>query len=114
MHGLERKQIDDWRSQLKKGMLELAVLALLKQEPSYGLELLEQLNELKLDIREGSIYPVLARLRNEKKVSAQWVDDGRGHAHKYYKLTPYGRQILEAMRKAWIEYTAALEQLIGE
>lgn len=114
MHDIVNKQINAWKSQLKKGTLELAVLALLKQQSRYGLELLEQLNGLNLDIRAGSIYPVLARLRNETKVSARWVDDGKGHAHKYYKLTPYGTQILAAMRSAWSEYTTALKHMIGE
>lgn len=114
MQDIMKKQITDWKSQLKKGTLELAVLALLKQQPRYGLELLELLNDLDLDIRGGSIYPVLARLRNEKKVTTEWVDEGKGHAHKYYKLTPHGMQILAGMRAAWAEYTTSLKRLIGE
>ncbi len=114
MQDIVRKQVADWRSQLKKGSLELAVLALLKQQSRYGLELLDALNELSLDVREGSIYPILARLRTEKKVTSQWVDDGKGHAHKYYKLTPLGVQTLAAMRVAWVEYHSAFTKLIGD
>jgi PadR family transcriptional regulator PadR len=114
MQDLIQKQVSDWRSQLKKGTLELAVLALLNQRSRYGLELLELLNGAGLDVREGSIYPVLARLRGEKKVTSQWVDDGKGHAHKYYMLTSFGTETLAAMRVAWAEYNTAFAQLIGD
>jgi PadR family transcriptional regulator PadR len=107
-------QVNAWKSQIKKGTLELAILALLASKRSYGLELLEQLNELDLEISEGSIYPVLSRLRNEKKVTANWVDEAAGHSHKFYSLTPYGRQILGKMIAAWGEYTKAINGAIGK
>jgi PadR family transcriptional regulator, regulatory protein PadR len=106
------EQVAAWRSQLRKGSLELAVLLALQKERRYGLELVEILNRANLGISEGSIYPLLARLKNEKKVTAQWIDSDVGHAHKYYELTPLGRSTLKAMIAAWHEHTAALEQLI--
>ena len=108
------QQVSGWKSQIKKGTLELAILALLAAKRSYGLELLEQLNDLDLEISEGSIYPVLARLRNEKKVTTEWVDGGVGHSHKYYSLTPYGRKILSRMLAAWSEYTQAINTVISK
>jgi len=107
-------QVSGWKSQIKKGTLELAILALLDAKRSYGLELLERLNQLDLEISDGSIYPVLSRLRNEKKVTTQWVDEGAGHSHKYYSLTPYGRQLLRRMVAAWSEYTGAINGVIGK
>jgi len=107
-------QVNAWKSQIKKGTLELAILALLDAKRSYGLELLEQLNHLDLEIGEGSIYPLLARLRNEKKVTAEWVDQGVGHSHKYYSLTPFGRQILKKMTTAWNEYAKAITEVISK
>ncbi|MGA3018871.1 MAG: PadR family transcriptional regulator [Bryobacteraceae bacterium] len=107
-------QVSAWKSQLKKGTLELAILALLDAKRCYGLELLERLNELDLEVGEGSIYPLLARLRNENKVTTQWVDSGVGHAHKYYSLTPYGHKILNKMLAAWSEYTNAITGVISK
>ena len=107
-------QVNAWKSQIKKGTLELAILALLDTRRFYGLELLQQLNALDLEIGEGSIYPVLARLRNEKKVTTEWVDESAGHSHKYYTLTPFGRQILRRMVTAWNEYTNAINGAISK
>ena len=114
MQDIVQTQVNSWKSQIKKGSLELAVLALLKVQRRYGLELFELLNRLELDISEGSIYPLLSRLRNEKKVTTEWVDEGVGHAHKYYMLTPHGEQTLAAMLTAWGEFTAAFDRLLGE
>ena len=107
-------EVTAWKSQIKKGTLELAILALLEAKRSYGLELLTQLNDLDMAVSEGSIYPLLARLRAEKKVTTQWVDESVGHAHKYYSLTPYGRKILSKMLIAWREYTKAIDGVISK
>lgn len=113
MQDIVKEEVTAWKSQLKKGTLELAVLTLLKVERRYGLELVELLNTLELEISEGSIYPLLSRLRNEKKVDTEWVDSGVGHAHKYYQLTPHGEKVLAGMHSGWREFTAAFNKLTG-
>ena len=105
-------QVATWKSQLKKGTLELVVLALIDSKASYGLELLARLNELNLEVHEGSIYPLLARLRSEEKVTTKWVEEAAGHAHKYYTLTPRGRQFLKKMASAWQEYAGAIDTVV--
>ena len=67
MQDIVISQVNDWKQQLKKGTLELAVLALLKAKRSYGLELLERLKEMEIEVSDGSIYPLLSRLRVEKR-----------------------------------------------
>jgi PadR family transcriptional regulator PadR len=109
-----QKEIDSWRSQLRKGSLELAVLLSLRKQPRYGMELVDLLNKAKLGMSEGSIYPLLSRLRAEKKVNAEWVDAGVGHSHKYYELTDSGRATLKAMLIAWREFGAAYDKLMEE
>ena len=113
MQDIVKGEVTAWKSQLKKGTLELAVLTLLKDERRYGLELVELLNTLELEISEGSIYPLLARLRTEKKVDTEWVDTGVGHAHKYYRLTPHGQKVLAGMLTGWREFTAAFNKITG-
>jgi PadR family transcriptional regulator PadR len=107
-------EIEAWRSQLRKGSLELAVLIALRKQPRYGLELVDLLNKVKLGISEGSIYPLLARLRAEKKVVAEWIDAGVGHSHKYYELTDVGRATLKAMWRSWREFGAAYDHLMED
>ena len=107
-------EVTAWRSQLRKGSLELAVLLALRKERRYGLELVEVLNACQLGMSEGSIYPLLSRLRAEKKVTTAWVDTGVGHAHKYYALTAHGRETLKAMLTAWRQFSQAFETLIDE
>ena len=107
-------QVAAWKSHLKKGTLELVVLALIDSKASYGLELLARLNELNLEVHEGSIYPLLARLRSEEKATTQWVDEAAGHAHKYYTLTPRGRQFLKKMASAWQEYAGAIDTVVKQ
>ncbi len=109
-----QKEIDSWRSQLRKGSLELAVLIALRKQARYGLELVDLLNKAKLGMSEGSIYPLLSRLRAEKKVKAEWIDAGVGHSHKYYELTAAGRATLKAMLVAWREFGAAYDTLLEE
>ena len=109
-----QREVNAWRSQLRKGTLELAVLLALRKQRCYGLQLVDLLNAANLGISEGSIYPVLSRLRAEKKVQSEWVDSGVGHAHKYYELTAHGRTVLEAMLIAWEEFSEAFDGLTGK
>ncbi len=114
MHDIADEEARTWRSQLRKGTLELAVLALLRHERRYGLQLVEELNALGFGVAEGSIYPLLARMRAEKKVETEWVDSGVGHARKYYRLTRRGDETRAAMLAAWADFRRAVERVTGE
>lgn len=109
-----KEHTDGWRSQLRKGSLELAVLLALRQAPRYGLALVEHLNGHGLGVSDGSIYPLLARLRGEEKVVAGWIDEGAGHAHKVYRLTRHGEAACQAMLEAWRDFAAALERVVDQ
>jgi PadR family transcriptional regulator, regulatory protein PadR len=108
-----RQEARSWRSQLRKGTLELAVLLLIRQEEQYGLRLVERLEALGLGVSEGSIYPLLSRLRAEQKVETRWVDRGSGHAHKLYAATRRGAAACDAMLEEWRDFSRALERVIG-
>lgn len=109
-----QKEVLAWRSQLRKGSLELAVLLALREQRRYGLELVDLLNRANLGMSEGSIYPLLSRLRAEKKVKTEWVDSGVGHAHKYYELTEKGRATVRAMVLAWRDFSGAFSRLVED
>ena len=108
-------ELDAWRTQLRKGAAELAVLACLDEKERYGVELLERIRDAGgLDLSEGSIYPLLARLMKERKITGRWVaDEGAPHPRKYYALTGDGRAFLAAMLDEWHRFDAAMWQIIG-
>jgi PadR family transcriptional regulator PadR len=91
--------LDKWRSQIRKGFLELCVLALIASEgEAYGLDLMERLSGLGIEVAEGTLYPLLLRMTREGSLGAQWETPDRGHPRKYYRLTLEGTGLLEAMR----------------
>ena len=95
----------------EEGSLELVVLLLLRKRRAYGLEIVDMLKPPpRWASARGSIYPLLARLRNEKKVKTQWVDGGVGHAHKVYELTDRGEKACDGMIEAWREMSRGMER----
>lgn len=104
---------DKWEVQLRKGCLELAILASLWGERLYGLELLRVLEkESALVITEGTVYPLLSRLRAEGLLDAEWVEAELGHPRKYYRLTEAGRRRALAMAQIWSRFSDKLDGLL--
>src|SRR5579864_7069103 len=86
-------QIDKWEVQLRKGCLELAILACLWPERLYGLEILRRLEtDAGLALSAGTVYPLLARLKAEDLLESEWVETDLVHPRKYYRLTKAGRR----------------------
>lgn len=109
-------ELTAWKSQLRKGAAELAVLATLDRQESYGLELLERIQGAGgLELSDGSIYPLLNRLQKEGKIRGRWVEDPDAtHPRKYYSLTDDGRLLLAEMLTEWAQFEAGMRQIIGE
>jgi len=104
---------DKWEVQLRKGCLELAILASLWKGRLYGLELLRALEkESDLVITEGTVYPLLSRLRNEGLLDSEWVEAELGHPRKYYRLTSAGRRKALMMARIWSKFSAKLDDLL--
>lgn len=105
--------LERWETQLRKGSVGLAVLACLWSGPAYGLEILKRLNEGGgLIVPEGTIYPLLNRLKAAGLLSSQWVEAEAGHPRKYYSLTERGRRQARAMSEAWRSFAAGLDELL--
>jgi PadR family transcriptional regulator, regulatory protein PadR len=103
----------NWEAQLRKGCLEMAILASLWQGRLYGLEILRSLSESsELEVAEGTLYPILARLKNEGLLQSEWVEAEAGHPRKYYWLTAAGRRRAREMAEIWSEFTAKLAALV--
>ena len=104
---------DGWEAQLRKGSLELAILASLWRQRLYGLEILRALEGGSgLGMLEGTLYLILNRLKAAGLVDSEWVDAGSGHPRKYYKLTVAGEARLKVMARTWTEFSAKVHKLV--
>lgn len=109
----EADPIARWEVQVRKGSLDLAILASLWSGRLYGLEILKRIeSDSSLLVPEGTVYPLLARLKDEGWVDAEWVEAEAGHPRKYYRLTPSGRRHLVKMAHAWSRFAASLDRLL--
>ena len=107
-----RFSIDNWLTQLRKGMLELCIVNLLAENEVYGYDLVKQLTELNgLSVSVGTVYPLLSRMRRAGLLSARLVESDSGPARKYYALTDEGRRYRRLMAAHWRELTKSLEEL---
>jgi PadR family transcriptional regulator, regulatory protein PadR len=103
----------NWEAQLRKGSLEMAILASLWQSRLYGLEILRALSEKsQLEVAEGTLYPILSRLKTEGLLQSEWVEAEAGHPRKYYWLTAPGRRRAREMAEAWQTFAASLGALV--
>jgi PadR family transcriptional regulator, regulatory protein PadR len=99
--------------QLKKGALELCVLALLSRGESYAYEIASTL-ATGVGMGEGTIYPLMRRMQNDGLVDTHLVESSSGPSRKYYRLTASGRAALEAQRREWRAFVDAVSQLLGD
>jgi PadR family transcriptional regulator PadR len=105
---------DKWEVQLRKGCLELAVLGCLWSGRKYGLEILRRLeDESELVVSEGTVYPLLSRLKADGLLQSEWVEAAGGHPRKYYRLTPNGRKRAKEMARLWSRFSASIGELLA-
>src|SRR3984885_13775556 len=100
---------DKWEVQLRKGCLELAILAALWDGRRYGLEILRRLeDDSDLVVSEGTVYPLLSRLKTLGLVRSEWVESDAGHPRKYYALTAAGKERALEMSKIWTRFASSM------
>jgi PadR family transcriptional regulator PadR len=109
----EPDPVDKWEVQLRKGCLELAILGSLWGGRQYGLEILRRLErDSELVLSEGTVYPLLARLKSDGLLDSEWVETESGHPRKYYRLTASGRRRAVQMARLWERFSASLGELL--
>lgn len=105
---------EKWQIQLRKGALELVILAALRGRPVYGLALLRHLQRFPTTaITEGTLYPLLDRLKRDGLLNANWVQEGESRPRKYYQLTARGGQKLDALVQVWRQSVADIDALLA-
>lgn len=92
--------LTNWKIQIRKGYLELCILLLIQRHTRlYGFDLLEKLREVDLDLKEGTVYPLLNRMTTDNLLKAVWeTEQIKGHPRKFYSLTTSGTKLLDAMK----------------
>lgn len=103
---------DNTNSQLKKGVLELCILSLIKEEEAYASDIIDKMKEAKLLVVEGTLYPLLTRLKNDGMLSYRWEESTQGPPRKYYKITPAGKKYHSDLNQQWQELISSVEQII--
>ena len=112
MASIAESREDRWEAQLRKGSLDLALLAVLWNERLYGLEILRRLQGASLELAEGTLYPILMRLKQDGLLESEWVAAEAGHPRKYYWLTRAGRQRAKNMAENWNSFSETIGELL--
>jgi PadR family transcriptional regulator PadR len=106
--------MDNVKSQMRKGMLEYCILLLLHKEPFYVSDIIRKLKESQLIVVEGTLYPLLTRLKNDNFLSYEWIESPQGPPRKYYKLTDKGETFLEELENLWKELNETVNHLANK
>ena len=103
--------VDNVKSQMRKGMLEYCIMLLLHTEPAYASDIIQKLKEAQLIVVEGTLYPLLTRLKNDDLLSYEWVESTQGPPRKYYKLTEKGEAFLGELEISWKELNETVNHI---
>jgi PadR family transcriptional regulator, regulatory protein PadR len=104
--------IENTKAQMRKGILEFCILSILSGDDAYTSQIIDRLKEAKLIVVEGTLYPLLTRLKNSGLLTYRWEESNSGPPRKYYKLTAKGNEALEELKTTWQELNSAVNTLI--
>lgn len=107
-------KIENTKAQMRKGVLEFCILSILKDGEAYTSDILETLKDAKMLVVEGTIYPLLTRLKNAGLLSYRWEESTGGPPRKYYSLTPKGTLFLTELNDTWSELQQAVTKVTSE
>jgi PadR family transcriptional regulator PadR len=104
--------LENTTSQMRKGLLELCILGIIHKEgEAYTTDILEQLKAAQLVVLEGTLYPLLTRLKNADVLSYRWEESTSGPPRKYYALTKTGQRIYKQLKETWDELSTSVNHL---
>lgn len=104
-------KLENTKAQMRKGILEFCILSILDKQEAYPSEILETLKNAKLIVVEGTLYPLLTRLKNTELLTYRWEESPSGPPRKYYSITKMGSAFLEELNTTWQELNAAVNQI---
>ena len=101
-------------SQLRKGVLELCILSIIAKEDAYASDILSQLKSSELIVVEGTLYPLLTRLKNDGYTTYRWEESRSGPPRKYYRITDAGKAFLSSLKEDWNQLILAVQSIINQ
>lgn len=102
---------ENTKAQMRKGILEFCILSLINEREMYVSDLIEELKKGQLDVVEGTLYPLLTRLKNGEFLSYRWEESTGGPPRKYYQVTEKGKIFLSELQNTWTELTISVNQI---
>ncbi len=108
---MNENNIENIKSQMRRGVLEYCILSVLDKNDAYASELIDQLKDARIIVVEGTLYPLLTRQKNQGLLTYRWEESTQGPPRKYYSLTSKGRDLWLEMDKAWKEIVETLDIL---
>jgi PadR family transcriptional regulator PadR len=102
--------IENVKAQMRKGVLEYCILAIISEKDIYASDIIDRLKTARLIVVEGTLYPLLTRLKNDGILEYKWIESTQGPPRKYYKLTEAGQQFLQELSKEWRELIFSVEK----
>lgn len=106
--------LENTQAQMRKGILEYCILSILAKKEAYPSEILETLKDAKLIVVEGTLYPLLTRLKNMELLSYRWEESQSGPPRKYFSLTKMGKAFLEELDSTWSELSQAVNKISNQ
>ena len=106
--------IENTKAQMRKGVLEFCILSVLKEKDAYTSEILDTLKNAKLLVVEGTVYPLLTRLKNDGLLNYRWEESTPGPPQKYYDLTEIGQTFLNELNETWTELSDAVNLITNQ
>jgi PadR family transcriptional regulator PadR len=103
--------IEKTKAQMRKGVLELCILSIMKNHEAYASDIIMQMKEAHLIVVEGTLYPLLTRLKNEGLLDYRWEESKSGPPRKYYRITEVGQQTLDELSQSWEELTESVKKI---
>ena len=103
--------IDNSKAQMRKGILEYCILLILSKKPLYASDIIGELKDAQMIVVEGTLYPLLTRLKNDGYLSYRWEESLQGPPRKYYELSEAGEKFLAELEISWSELVIAIQQL---
>jgi len=109
--GVKAMKTENTKAQMRKGILEYCILLVMSEKPQYAITIIEDLKKAKMIVVEGTLYPLLTRLKNEGLLTYKWEESTLGPPRKYYQLTEKGTEFLHELETSWFELTGAVDKI---
>jgi PadR family transcriptional regulator PadR len=109
----QNKEIENTKAQMRKGVLEFCILLVISQKKAYASDILKKLKQADLIVMEGTLYPILTRLKNSGLLQYYWEESRSGPPRKYYSLTKKGENSLKELRKSWEKINKSITSLLN-